>query len=383
MALRIGLFYPNAPSIHVMSGEVARSNPDVRLLATHVEVALAAEEIGLDYLFMADGWGGYGPRTEPDGGDADAGMTSMMLAPILAAALLPVTQHIRFITTIHTSWFHPLQLARIGAALDNLSGGRWGVNIVSGAGFTDRLVGAGVADLSHDERYARAAETLDIATAAWAGQRLHHHGRHFDLEGEIAGPPTRDGSRPLIVSAGASDAGRAFAGRYADYIFMPGRTPLAECSARVADIRRVAEEVGRDPEDIKLQMHCSVIVRETAEEAAEAIAWVRDRVDLQATANYLQSVRANISTYDDIYREMGELALREIGMVSGARTAHGDPMTVADELQILHDDFGCDGVAITLPRWDPAEIRRFGTLVLPELERRGLWSHPRARGWTW
>jgi alkanesulfonate monooxygenase SsuD/methylene tetrahydromethanopterin reductase-like flavin-dependent oxidoreductase (luciferase family) len=376
--LRLGLFYPNAPSIHVLSGEVARHNPDVRDLATHIEVARAAEEAGFDYLFMADSWGRYGPA------DADpSGMSSMVIAPILAAALLPVTSHIRLITTIHTSWFHPLQLARMGAALDNLSGGRWGVNIVSGAGFADRLVGADVASLSHQQRYERAAEVVEIATQAWSRGTVDFHGQHFQLVGEVPGPTTRGGARPLIVSAGASPAGCAFAGRYADYVFMPGRTPLEECRARLADIRRVATAAHRDPATVKLQMHASVIVGETAAEAAEAVAWVRERVDLQATADYLQSVRANISTYDDIYREMGELRLREIGMVSGARAAHGDPVAVASELQVLHDDFGCDGVAVTLPRWEPAEIRRFGELVLPELQRRGLWVHPNTRHWTW
>jgi alkanesulfonate monooxygenase SsuD/methylene tetrahydromethanopterin reductase-like flavin-dependent oxidoreductase (luciferase family) len=94
-------------------------------------------------------------------------------------------------------------------------------------------------------------------------------------------------------------------------------------------------------------------------------------------------VRANISTYDDIYNSLGELQMRQIGSVSGARKIHGGPEQVADGIEKLIKEFGCAGVAVTLPVWQPDEIRRFGQLVLPVLERRGLWSHPRTRNFGW
>lgn len=381
MTLRVGLFYPNAPSIHVMSGEVARTNPDVTEMSTHLDVAQACEEIGLDYLFLADGWGGYDMKSSALN-EPGTGTAINMTAPIMCAALAPVTSNLGLISTIHTSWYHPLLLARVGAAISNLSGGRWGVNIVSGSGFTDHLLGGPVAALGHDERYDRAVESVEIALQAWDRAQVDFHGNHFDLSGPLAGPTAS--TRPLIVSAGASPAGRRFAGRYADYIFMPGRTPLEQCRTSVDDILTHAEAAGRPTASVRLQMHASVIVGATTAEAEDRIAWVRDRVDLDATRRYLSSVRSNISTYDEIYSSMDELELRSIGMVSGARTCHGTPEEVADQFQILHDEFGASGIAVTLPLWDGKEIRRFGRLVLPELERRGLWVHHRDRGgWSW
>ncbi len=381
MVLRVGLFYPNAPSIHVMSSEVARANLDVTDMATHLEVSGAAEEIGLDYLFVADGWGGYGQKSS-DAGDQATGISVNMTAPIMCAALASVTSQIGLISTIHTSWYHPLLLARIGTAINNLSGGRWGVNIVSGSGFTDHLLGGPVSQLGHEERYERAAESVEIASQAWARGHVEFSGTHFELSGPLAGPTTSP--RPLIVSAGASEAGRNFAGRYADYIFMPGRTPLDQCAGSLKDIRATAQEAGRPAESVRLQMHASVIVGETRAEADDRIAWVRDRVDLGATHRYLKSVRKNVSTYDEIYSSMDELEVRSIGMVSGARTCHGTASEVADQFEILHDEFGAGGVAVTLPVWNGEEIRRFGRLVLPELTRRGLWEHHRSRGgWSW
>ncbi len=377
MSARLGLFYPNARAIHTISREVAARNPDVLSMKDHVEVAQAAERIGLDYLFMADAWGFYGPRT------TEIGLQNPMLVPpILAASLIPVTDKIRFITTVHTSWFEPLQYIRMGAALDQLSGGRWGMNIVSGAGFADHIT-TGSAPLSHKARYRRASEFVDVITQFWSTGAIDHDGEHFRIKGEIVGPPTVQQPRPLIVSAGASDDGCEFAGRYADCIFMPGRTPRNELHTRVQTIRNVAAAAGRPPGAIKVQMHASVVVRETNAEAKEVSDWIAQSVDLEGVAEYLNGVRSNISTYDDIYVSLGELQMRQIGSVSGARKIHGGPMEVADGIATLISDFGCNGIAITLPLWSGDEIERFGRLVLPILEERGLWTQPSKRNFGW
>lgn len=377
MSLRIGLFYPSSPSMHVMSRSIAGLNPDFLSLDVHREIGRTCEELGMDYLFLADGWAGYDQdveRNKPSRG--------MLIAPVLASALMGVTDRIGLITTIHTSWFHPLQITRIGAAMAVLSKGRWGINVVSGSGFTDNLLGQAVAEISHDARYDRAAESMAIAFEAWRTGRVDCHGDFFDIDGYAPGPAIPEEYWPLIVSAGASDAGRAFAGRFADFIFMPGRTPKGLLDERVDDIRKIAQSHGRKGSDVKLQMHASIIVRETQEEADIAIQEVRDSVDMDAALGYLKSVRKNVSTYDDIYKEMGELQVREIGMVSGARTIHGDVAEAVRQFEAL-DEMGCDGVAMTFPIWSPKEIRRFGELVLPELEKRGIWEPAWKRDGGW
>jgi len=378
MSLRLGLFYPNAASIHVMSAEVIARNPDVLAFDTHRQVARAAEEIGLDYLFLADAWGPYGPKSR------QAGVQDpILLSPLLAMHLLASTERIRCITTIHTAWFHPLAIARLGGALDAMSNGRWGVNLVSGSGFAEGLAPDLFEGLDHDRRYEHAAETVEVLTRAWSGETIDFAGKHFRIKGQLVGPRPVQQLRPLIVSAGASDAGRQFAGRYADYIFMPGRTPLEEVVRRVGDIRRIGRECGRPADAIKLQMHASLVVRETAAEAEEVSAAISDTVDLDITAEYLNGVRGNISTYDEVYRSLGELQLRQIGSVAGSRRVHGGADDVADHIEMLHHRFGCDGIAFTLPVWSPEEIRRIGELVLPRLEAKGIWSPPRRRGWGW
>ncbi|MDH4147805.1 MAG: LLM class flavin-dependent oxidoreductase, partial [Acidimicrobiia bacterium] len=227
------------------------------------------------------------------------------------------------------------------------------------------------------------AEFVEVLERAWSGRPFEFHGNHFDLVGDMVGPPTVQQPRPLVVSAGASDAGRRFAGCYSDMVFMPGRTPPETCQQRMAGIRAEAERAGRRGDDVRLQMHASVVVRRSGAEAREFADELARGVDVQAVAEYLVGIRAAISTYDDIYAEMGELQLRQIGSVAGARQMVGDPCEVADEIELLHREFGCEGVAITLPLWQADEVRLVGELLLPELARRGLWTHRDARtpGW--
>ncbi|HVC54167.1 MAG TPA: hypothetical protein VND87_19280 [Stellaceae bacterium] len=124
-------------------------------------------------------------------------------------------------------------------------------------------------------------------------------------------------------------------------------------------------------------------MRETAAEAEALSAHIADTVDLGITAEYLNGVRGNISTYDEVYRSLGELQLRQVGSVAGSRRVHGSADQVADHIEMLHRSFGCGGIALTLPVWDPEEIFRFGELVLPRLEAKGIWTPPASRGWGW
>lgn len=378
MSLRLGLFYPNCSTMHCKSRAVGAANPDLLSFDTHRQVAQASEAIGLDYMFLADLWAPRGPMSR-DSGVADP----LLLSPILAPYLLAVTARIRCITTIHTSWFHPIAIARMGGTLDAMSKGRWGINIVTGDGGAPNLAPDIFERIDHDQRYSQAAEIVEILTQAWSRDEIDFEGRHFTIKGAVVGPRTVQQPRPLVVSAGASGAGRDFAGRYADYIFMPGRMEPAELKKRLDDMQRIATDAGRPQGALKLQMHVSLVVRETAAEAEEASQWLAERVDADITAEYLAGMRGSSTTYDDVYRELGELDLRKIGLSAGASKMHGSADDVADRIADLHRNYGADGLALTLPIWSPEEIRRVGDLLLPRLQARGVWSPPETRNWGW
>lgn len=379
MSIRIGLFYPNFYGDHALSSAVARANMKLESFATHRAVAEASEAAQLDYVFMADGYGPYGPKSH------DAWIRDpLLMAPLLAMTVLGATKHLRCITTLHTSWHHPLTMARMGATLDSMSDGRWGVNIVTGAGsFGPPLDPHAIGHLDHDQRYDQAAEAMEILKQAWAGGPVDFEGQYFTVRGQLVHPTPVQKPRPLVVSAGASPAGRAFAGRFADYTFLPGRTSKEELMARVDDMRRVAVDSGRQASDVRVQLHASVCIRETEEEAKRYSDWVASNVDLDLVVEYLNAVRGQITTYDDIYSQMGELQMREIGLVSGSLKLHGSADAVADQIEMLHREYQADGVVITLPIWSPDEIRLLGDLLMPRLAERGIWEPPSAHDFSW
>lgn len=373
-ALRIGLFHPNG-NVHCGTPQFIARNPDLDDIQAHTALAMACEESGFDYAFMADSWLPYGEES------ARIGWHDLYhFSPILAGAIAASTRKMGIITTIHSSIFHPVAVARMGATLDALSGGRWGLNVVTSTNSAEGLIENEFAAADHDSRYAAAHETMEILRGLWAGEHVDHAGRFYRVKGKVIGPWPVQRPMPLIVSAGASDAGRGFAARHADYIFVPGRTPRDTVRAAMADIGTRAAVFDRS---VRLQVHVSMLVRETNEEAMRVSAELKQSVDVPAVAEYIRFMSGVSTTYDDIYKKYSEGDLRQVGLVSGAMQAHGGPDEVTATLLRLYEDYGVRGVALTFPFWDPGEIRRFARLVLPRLAEAGIWTHPETRDWCW
>src|SRR5215210_6059266 len=121
--MRIGLFYPHTHAPHMRSRRIKAHVPDVFDLDVHRKLAITCERGGLDFCFTLDNWGVW------LGDDDGQNRQQALWGPLLAAVLFAATRHIGFITTIHTSIFHPVHLARLGGNLDTLSQGRWGMNL--------------------------------------------------------------------------------------------------------------------------------------------------------------------------------------------------------------------------------------------------------------
>ncbi|MGE0223539.1 MAG: LLM class flavin-dependent oxidoreductase [Acetobacteraceae bacterium] len=373
-SLRVGLFHPNA-NVHFGSKLSVERNPDLCDPATHTSLAAACEAAGFDYLFMADSWQAYGEEAGRIGW-----RDPYLFSPIVAGVIAAATQRIGIITTIHSSLFHPVQIARMGGTLDALSRGRWGLNVVTSTSSAAGLIDNDFAQLDHDARYDAAHEAMDVLRALWAGRPIDHRGRYFTVKGQVVGPHAVQRPMPLIVSAGASPAGRRFAARHADYIFMPGRTPRETVVATMDDINTMAAEDGRH---VRLQVHVSVLVRETDAEAERVSAELKAGVHLPAVAEYIRFISNLSTTYEDIYARYSENDLRQVGLVSGGMQAHGGPDAVAAALIALYRDRGVRGVALTFPLFHPSEIALFARLVLPRLAEAGIWVHPAERDWCW
>jgi len=225
---------------------------------------------------------------------------------------------------------------------------------------------------------------------------LGHKGDHFSVRGPLNVARSPQG-RPVVVQAGASDAGRALAARTAEVIFVAHQT-FDEAKAFYADIKNRLPALGREPEDVKIMPGIFPVVGRTQAEAEEKFqqlqGLVHPVVGLALLSNVIGGFDFSGLPLDGPVPELPEtngpksrqrllldlarrdgLSIRELYLrIAGARGHQqvvGTPARIADQLQQWFEEGGADGFNIMAP-WFPGGLDDFIALVLPELRRRGL-----------
>ncbi|MFI9251684.1 LLM class flavin-dependent oxidoreductase [Streptomyces sp. NPDC053069] len=398
---------------HEASWRLPESDPYAHVdLQHHVRLARIAERGTFDSLFLADG-----PQLWSNLAQRPAGA----LEPLtLLTALATATEHIGLIATASTSYNSPYNLARRFASLDIISGGRAGWNIVTTAGAEAARNFGLAAEPAHAERYARAAEFLDVARKLWdsweddtvvadkaAGvwgddSKIHparHQGTYFGVAGALNVPRSPQG-HPLLVQAGSSEDGRAFAARYAEAVFTAQQT-LTDAQAFYADLKSRAERAGRDPEHIKVLPGIVPVLGSTEAEARAAEQLLEDHIVYEHGVVRLESLlqlpqgtleldaqlpadlppESAVEGAKSRYTLVVELARRErltvrrlIARLGGGRghlTFAGTPEQVADEIETWFTRGAADGFNI-MPAVLPSGLEAFVEHVVPVLRARGL-----------
>lgn len=109
--------------------------------------------------------------------------------------------------------------------------------------------------------------TRGIYTEPSRVREIHHKGKHYTVPGPHICQPSPQRT-PLLLQAGTSKAGKTFAAQHAEAIFVGGHSPSV-IAKNIAEVRALAQEFGRRPEDVKfLAMICPIIGR-TEEEARQ------------------------------------------------------------------------------------------------------------------
>ncbi len=256
---KLGIFAANCSS-----GTAATTIPD-RWSATwedNLALAKMADESGFDFMLPLARWRGYGGATDFEG--------STLETITWAGGLLAQTKRISVFGTVHAPLIHPVFAAKQCVTVDHIGSGRFGLNIVCGWNL-DEFEMFGIAQREHDERYAFGQEWWDIVSATWQRQDpFDHKGSYFDLKGVVGHPKPWGGERPIVMNAGSSGAGRAFAGRNCDVMF----TALIDherAKKNVAAIKQTTrEQFGRD---IGVFTSGHVVCRPTRKEAEDYYQW--------------------------------------------------------------------------------------------------------------
>ncbi|MFF0817845.1 NtaA/DmoA family FMN-dependent monooxygenase [Rhodococcus sp. NPDC003318] len=239
---------------------------------TFVDFAREAERGGFDFLFLAERLGirGAGGRVHEH---LAAGRPDNLT---ILAALARATSRLGLVATLNTTFNDALTLSRQLATLDQLSGGRAAWNIV-----TTETVGSNFSTgnyLAHDDRYARATEIVELVRTLWRsspGQPVQHEGVYQSYTG-TPGLDRSPQGEPVLVQAGASADGRAFAARYADVVFTNSGGDADRARAFRADLHRRAAEEGRDPSSVLVLPEFGYAIGATEAEAEEQARYLTD-----------------------------------------------------------------------------------------------------------
>jgi len=392
---------------------------DYKRLDYWIELAKILERGLFDGLFIADVLGVY----DVFGGDARAALTHAAQIPVndpllLVSAMAAVTRHLGFGVTANLSFEPPYTFARRMSTLDHLTEGRVGWNIVTG--YLDSAArGAGrEKQTAHDDRYDIADEYMQVVYKLWEGswaddavkadaetgvftdpdkvRKAVHQGEHFWLDALHLSEPSPQRT-PVLYQAGTSPAGRLFAGRHAECVFLSGPSKVA-IAPRVAGLRANAASVGRDAHSLRIFALATTILGATDEEARAKLADYRQYADLEAALTLLSGwTGVDFAKLDPdqvvqhVENEAGRTALENITRADPNRTwtvrqaaEHvalgglgpvfvGSPSTVADQLEEWVDATDIDGFNLAFAV-RPETFADVSDLLVPELQRRGRYK---------
>ena len=411
--LHLGAFM-RPVSIHTSAWRYPGAYPDANFNFAHLKRFAQKLEYGkFDAFFMADHLAVM--NMPMDALKRSATVTSfdpMTLLPALAA----VTERIGLIATASTTYNAPYHVARKFASLDHISGGRAGWNLVTSSNPQEAWNFGLEEHVEHDERYRRAREFFDVVTGLWDSwaddafirdvengvffdpAKMHvldHKGPHLSVRGplNIARPIQ---GWPVIVQAGASEAGRQIAAETAEAVFS-GANDIVNARRFYADVKGRMAQFGRDRNDMKILPGAFVIVGETLAEAqakkkhldslvnpASAIASLSVQLghdvsgfDLDGPLPELPPSNASQSGQLKLIAKARQenLSVRElaqyVGGSFGSLEMIGTPAMIADQMEEWLIAEASDGFNIMFP-FLPQGLDDFVDRVVPELQRREL-----------
>ena len=336
-------------------------------------VAQLAEELGLGFVIALARWRGFGgTRTSPSRDDALESVSTI-------AGLAEATSRIRILCTMHTMAYHPAVAAKILATIDQISGGRVGLNIVAGSNPVDHgQMGIWKENIDHNQLYDVATEWITIAKRLWTEDRVDYEGKYYKLVDCMSDPKPVQKPQPTIICAAVSDTGYEFTMRHADASLVNG-TDVEDLIRNGVRNKEKARELGTGTRTIGLVM---CIPGKTDAEAEARVRLYDEGADVEALATrawqYGKSARE--WSQDEQVRRQQQTAFpdgRTPAAVTRSRIT-GTPETLAKKIAELVDAGDFDWLGFYFPDYI-ADLEVFGREILPLLVERGIGLRDTAR----
>jgi len=414
--MKLGMFYWPGGGQHMAAWRHPDSHPDFDVdVQRIVELGKLAERGLFDMFFMADSLTFWRGTLEAMSHDA----AGAWMEPLtVMATVAQHTKHIGLVCTSATTYDQPYLLARRFAGLDLASGGRAGWNLITSGNEAVAYSFGHAHHVEKSKRYKMAIEFAHVVRGLWNSWApdafvrdrksglffdpdklfvLEHEGEFYKVKGPLIVPPSPQGE-PVMVQAGASEDGRELAAATAEVVFA-AQQHLENSKAFYADVKRRMPAYGRDPDSLKIMPGLMYFVAESRQQAQDEFEELQDLIDpVMGLALLSQRLDFDFSRHDpdapaqqvpvtprggsraelineQVARTPG-ITLRDLYKRFAGSRGHGivigSVKDVADHMEQWLTEKACDGFNMMPPIY-PRDLHRFVDLLMPELQRRGLY----------
>jgi dimethylsulfone monooxygenase len=270
-----------------------------------------------------------------------------------AAALAAVTETLELMVAVRPTFHIPALLAKQAANIDQISGGRVSLNVVS-SWWAEEAKKYGVHFDQHDDRYARTSEWLDVVDKAWKEDHFSYSGKYYSVQDLVMQPKPVSKPRPTIYAGGESETAKELISQKCDAYVMHGDSP-ERVAVKIRDLSERRERKGLPRMIFGVAGYS--IVRETEREAQQELARITDVKQNAAGYQNYQDWLANTQLEQRVSLE--DYSVSNRGLRSGLV---GTPQQVANRVGEFEDA----GVDLLLLQFSPQmeEMERFADSVI-------------------
>lgn len=380
----------------------------------YVKLAKAAEDAKFDLLFLDDT-----VAVKDTSKDVGARLSrSAFFEPFtLLSGLAAVTGRIGLVGTVSTTFNEPYNLARKFASLDLISSGRAGWNVVTSNNEEEAANFSSQKHLAHEKRYERAEEFMDVVLGLWHSfeddaflydkrsgiyfrhdkmHMLNHSGQYYSVRGPLNVARSPQG-HAVVVQAGASEPGRELAARTAEIVFA-AQDSIEDAKAFYSDMKSRLAKYGRTEDDMLILPGILPIPGKTRAEAEDKFAELQGLIDLKVAISQLSHMIGNFDlsafppdgpvpgipeangnkSRQQLLMNMAQrenLTIAELARRTAGGRGHwlvvGTASDIVDQMEERFKGGAADGFNV-LPATLPGGLDDFVAMVVPELQRRGL-----------
>lgn len=276
-----------------------------------------------------------------------------------AAAIAAVTERIEIMTAIRPGFHNPAVAAKMAANIDQISNGRFTLNIVSAWWADEARQYCGIFT-EHDERYARTEDFIDVLKGLWTEETFNYSGKFYELIDTKLAPKPVQKPNPILYAGGESEKGKQTIAEKCDAYVMHGGT-VEEIERKIADMRVRRKQIGKEPFR-SFGMAAYVICRDTEEEALAELEKITTVMDSSGYTGF-----KDFTTKSQLEQQ---IQLQDYSVSNRGLRPNlvGTPEQIADRI-LEYEEVGLDLLLLQFsPQLD--EMERFSKQVMPLVEQK-------------